>query len=51
MIMVPDWVTVEMFDQVGSDAVRLESLSEGRCVQALHVGSYDDEADVLRRTH
>ena len=51
MIMVPDWITVEMFGQVGSDEVRLESLSEGRCVQALHVGAYDDEADLLRRMH
>lgn len=31
--------------------VRLETLSEGRCVQALHVGSFDDEADLLRRMH
>jgi len=55
MIMVPDWVPVEMFaavvEQLGSDAIRLESLSEGRCVQALHVGSYDDEAHLLRRMH
>jgi hypothetical protein len=33
------------------DAVRLETLSEGRCVQTLHVGSFDDEAEVLRRMH
>jgi hypothetical protein len=60
MIMVPDWITAEMFgdavEQVGSkgrrpDEVRLESLSEGRCVQALHVGSYDDEAELLRYMH
>ena len=30
------------------DDLRLETLSEGRCVQALHVGAYDDEADLLR---
>ena len=55
MIMVPDWITVEMFaaaaGQAGSDEVRLEGLSEGRCVQALHVGAYDDEADLLRHMH
>ena len=51
MIMVPGWITDEMFGQVGSDEVRLDSLSEGRCVQALHVGAYDDEADLLRRMH
>lgn len=33
------------------DGVRLETLSEGRCVQTLHVGSFDDEADVLARMH
>ena len=62
MIMVPDWIDQHMFDdsveQAGAkdrparlDEVRLESLSEGRCVQTLHVGSFDDEADVLSRMH
>ena len=62
MIMVPDWITDEMFaaavDQVGTrhrparlDDLRLEMLSEGLCVQALHIGSYDDEAELLRRMH
>ena len=31
--------------------IRLESLSEGRCVQTLHVGSFDDEAPVLALLH
>jgi hypothetical protein len=31
--------------------VRLEQLSEGRCVQTLHLGSFDDEAAVLARMH
>lgn len=31
--------------------VRLEGLTEGRCVQTLHVGSFDDEAEVLERMH
>jgi hypothetical protein len=62
MIMVPDWITAEMFadavEQVGTrdrptrlDDLRLEALSEGRCVQALHVGAYDDEAELLRYMH
>ncbi len=62
MIMVPDWIDQRMFaeavDQVSArkpprrlHEVRLETLSEGRCVQTLHVGSYDDEAEVLARMH
>ena len=31
--------------------LRLETLSEGLCVQALHLGSYDDEAELLERMH
>lgn len=33
------------------DDLRLETLSEGVCVQALHMGSYDNEAELLRRMH
>ncbi|MCP3012123.1 GyrI-like domain-containing protein [Nocardiopsis dassonvillei] len=62
MIMVPDWTDQDMFaaavERVAAgkrparlDDVRLETLSEGLCVQTLHVGSFDDEADVLRRMH
>jgi hypothetical protein len=31
--------------------VRLETLTEGRCMQTLHVGAFDDEGPVLRRLH
>jgi hypothetical protein len=62
MLMVPDWIDQAMFatavEQAGTknrparlDAVRLGTLSEGRCAQTLHVGSFDDEADVLARLH
>jgi hypothetical protein len=62
MIMVPDWIDRSMFaaaiEQAGAkdrpariDDIRLESLSEGLCVQTLHIGSYDDEAGVLARMH
>ena len=62
MLMVPDWITREMFDTavakaaaknppVSLDRVRLETLAEGRCVQTLHLGSFDDEAETLRRMH
>ena len=62
MIMVPEWTDQGMFAAaveraaarnrpVRLDDVRLETLSEGRCVQTLHVGPFDDEADVLARMH
>ncbi len=62
MIMVPDWITSDMFDDVVAkaaaksrptslDRVRFERLDEGRCVQTLHIGSYDDEAEVLAELH
>jgi len=49
MIMVPDWITTEMFDaaveKIGPRervaAVRLETLSEGRCVQGSDVPGSD----------
>ena len=62
MIMQPDWITRELFAAAvervaarsGPDRlhdVRLETLDEGLCVQALHVGPYDDEGGLLRRIH
>lgn len=33
------------------DEVRWGTLREGRCVQTLHVGSYDDETPVLEELH
>jgi hypothetical protein len=62
MIMVPDWITREMYDEAvakaaakdppaGLDGLRLETLREGTCVQTLHVGPYDAEAEVLAELH
>ena len=61
LLMVPDWIERDLFaaavDQARStsrprlDDVRLEPLSEGRCLQTLHIGSFDDEAGVLDRLH
>ncbi|MCK1638177.1 GyrI-like domain-containing protein [Bradyrhizobium sp. 157] len=57
MIMVPDYVDDETFlaarikarEKLGAlpESLRLESLEEGLCLQALHVGSYDDEGPLL----
>lgn len=62
MIMTPDWIDHAMFASAveragagnrpqGLDDVRLETLHEGRCVQTLHVGPFDDEAAVLAQLH
>ncbi|MFK5632958.1 GyrI-like domain-containing protein [Ornithinimicrobium sp. LYQ103] len=62
MLMVPPWIEHTMYvDAVGLAAaknrparladVRLGPLSEGRCVQTLHVGSFDQEAEVLAQMH
>ncbi len=51
MILVPDWVDRAFAAAVGLDGLRFESLSEGLCLQTLHVGSYDDEGPTLARMH
>ena len=62
MILVPGWLDRDLVcgcvEQVAAKNcparlhdVRLETLSEGRCVQTLHVGSFDTEAEVLRQLH
>ncbi len=62
MIMVPDWISRVFFDAVFAAIpakdqparlgdVRLESLSEGACVQTLHIGPYDQEGPVLAQMH
>ncbi|MGV9670162.1 MULTISPECIES: GyrI-like domain-containing protein [unclassified Gordonia (in: high G+C Gram-positive bacteria)] len=62
MIMVPDWVTADLIDDAIAAVrakgaapriadLRVESMSEGRCVQTLHVGSFDDEGSVLAEMH
>ena len=61
MSLVPEWIDTGLFERAraavaakGAPAVqwlRLSELVEGRCVQTLHVGSYDDEAPVLAEMH
>ncbi|WP_336659635.1 GyrI-like domain-containing protein [Leucobacter sp. USHLN153] len=62
MLMVPEWLDDEnverAIERAGEkearallSAVRFEGLSEGICVQTLHVGSFDDEGPVLERMH
>lgn len=61
MLMLPDWTTA--FDFEGAveslrakqaeipKTLRFEAFDEGRCVQILHVGSYDEEAGTIHRLH
>lgn len=62
MSLVPEWLDGGHFERARDAAVakgtspalerlRLAELAEGRCVQTLHVGSYDDEAPVLAEMH
>ena len=62
MIMAPSWIGPDVFTAAlesvtrkkgpaGLDDVRLQPLSEGLCVQTLHIGSFDDEGSVLARMH
>lgn len=51
MLLVPDWVDDDAVGAVLADPVRVETLAEGRCVQTLHVGPYDDEGPVLAELH
>ncbi|MDQ0645143.1 GyrI-like domain-containing protein [Microbacterium murale] len=62
MIMQPEWIDHEMFADAVATAsaknpdarvhdVRFGSYAEGRCVQTLHVGAFDDEAPVLTEMH
>jgi hypothetical protein len=62
MIMTPDWITAAVYLQAREDVtkkkdlpalgkLRLENYHEGKSVQVLHLGSYDDEGPVLLRLH
>lgn len=59
MIRQPDFVTKELFQGVLEstklknpnillDRVKFEAYDEGKCVQMLHVGSYDDEPHTFK---
>ncbi|WP_062517295.1 GyrI-like domain-containing protein [Demequina gelatinilytica] len=62
MILQPDWVDDALIERAITaagakdaparlDDVRVEALEEGRCLQTLHLGSFDDEGPVLERMH
>ena len=62
MIMVPEWITGEMFhdamqdvqakkDLQSLDKLQFEELTENTCVQTLHIGPYAEEGPVLADMH
>lgn len=62
MIMQPDWITETLVSEAFAatavkkklpalSKVRFERYDEGRSLQLLHVGSYDDEAPKLKYLH
>jgi len=61
MIAQPDWITADLVEEALAAArekrlpalhlIRFERYTEGRSVQILHVGPYDDEAPTLERLH
>ena len=62
MIMQPEWISGEMFEEAVSQVekaknlpalpkLRLEPYHEGLSVQILHLGSYDEEGPALDRMH
>jgi hypothetical protein len=61
LIRQPDWLTdpilaaaIEQAQRKGADAAGLlhvVDLDEGRCVQTMHIGSYDDEGPTLAYLH
>jgi hypothetical protein len=61
MILAPDFLGPSFFDAAVEKAgrklgdapatLRLEPLAEGRALQTLHVGRYDDEGPTLARLH
>ena len=62
MIMVPEWISQELFEDALEDVrakknptslnkIRLGELTEGMCVQTLHLGPYSEEGPVLAEMH
>ena len=61
MIMAPDFLTRAMYDAAvataaeklgdAPDSLRLEAYAEGRALQILHLGSYDEEGPALEHLH
>lgn len=62
MVMQPNWITDDMFKAAVAkvaeknapaslNKVRLKTLDEGMAVQTLHIGSFDNETEILQKLH
>jgi hypothetical protein len=62
MIMQPDWIMAERFEQIRAkvekakglpalEKMRFESYGDGLSVQVMHIGPYADEGSVLAKMH
>lgn len=62
MIRLPEFVTKEVFDQaketlkakkphLNLDKANYEVIKEGKCVQIMHIGSYDDEPATIEKLY
>ncbi len=60
MIVQPKWFTKEMFDllmnKIRKDfpdikKLNYEVIEEGKCVQILHIGKYENQNETLKRVH
>ncbi len=60
MIRQPDFVSVDFFNEMLEitkvkkphkllDKVKFQKIKEGKCVQMLHIGSYDDEPESFQK--
>lgn len=62
MIMLPDWITTDMFEEAKTKVksksnpaalanIRMGETDEGTCVQILHIGPYSEEGPVIDKMH
>ncbi|WP_261166013.1 GyrI-like domain-containing protein [Microbacterium sp. Marseille-Q6965] len=60
LLLVPEWIDDDAVDAAIAQAekrtplrgeLRVRELDEGRCVQTLHIGSFDEEGPVLALLH
>lgn len=62
MIRLPEFVTIEAFEhakallkakkpEINIDKLKYEEIEEGKCVQIMHIGSYDQEAASIAKIY